>query len=109
MRSRPSSRAPGKRWCDSERSSPAPPSPMRASSLSGECMARRRVAILISGRGSNMAALIAAARDPAYPAEIALVLSNRPGAAGLDTARKAGLATAVVDHSAFGKDREGFE
>ena len=72
-------------------------------------MARRRVAILISGRGSNMAALIDAARDPAYPAEIALVLSNRPDAAGLDSARGAGLATAVVDHAGFGKDREGFE
>ena len=72
-------------------------------------MARRRVAILISGRGSNMAALIDAARDPAYPAEIALVLSNRPDAAGLDSARSAGLATAVVDHTGFGKDREAFE
>ena len=82
---------------------------MRASSLSGDRMAKRRVAILISGRGSNMAALIGAARDPAYPAEIALVLSNRPAAAGLDTARDAGLATAVVDHTGFGKDREGFE
>jgi phosphoribosylglycinamide formyltransferase 1 len=72
-------------------------------------MAKRRVAILISGRGSNMTALIAAARDPAYPAEIALVLSNRPDAAGLATARSAGLTTAVVDHVSFGKDREAFE
>jgi phosphoribosylglycinamide formyltransferase-1 len=72
-------------------------------------MTRRRVAILISGRGSNMTALIAAARDPAYPAEIALVLSNRPDAAGLASARSAGLATAVVDHAGFGKDREAFE
>jgi phosphoribosylglycinamide formyltransferase-1 len=72
-------------------------------------LAKRRVAILISGRGSNMTALIAAARDPAYPAEIALVLSNRPDAAGLASARDAGLTTAVVDHTGFGKDREVFE
>jgi phosphoribosylglycinamide formyltransferase-1 len=72
-------------------------------------MARRRAAILISGRGSNMAALIAAAQANDYPAEIALVLSNRPDAKGLATAREAGLATAVVDHTGFGKDREAFE
>src|SRR5262245_28888455 len=72
-------------------------------------MARRRVAILISGRGSNMAALIAAAHAADYPAEIALVLSNRPDAKGLATAREAGLATAVVDHTRFGRDREAFE
>jgi phosphoribosylglycinamide formyltransferase 1 len=74
-----------------------------------ERMARRRVAILISGRGSNMAALIAAARAADYPAEIALVLSNRPDAEGLATAQAAGLATAAVDHTPFGKDREAFE
>src|SRR5262249_49178479 len=72
-------------------------------------MARKRVAILISGRGSNIAALIAAAEDPAYPAEIALVASNRPGAAGLARARAANVPTAVVDHARFGKDREAFE
>jgi phosphoribosylglycinamide formyltransferase-1 len=72
-------------------------------------MARRRVAILISGRGSNMAALIAAAQANDYPAEIALVLSNRADAHGLTTAREAGLAAAVVDHTRFGKDREAFE
>lgn len=72
-------------------------------------MARRRVAILISGRGSNMAALIATARVDGYPAEIALVLSNRPDAAGLAAAQTAGLATAVVDHAPFGKDRAGFD
>lgn len=71
--------------------------------------ARKRVAVLISGRGSNMAALIEAAKDPAYPAEIALVVSNRPDAAGLERARSAGLATATVDHVPFGKDREAFE
>ena len=82
---------------------------MAADSISGEPMARRRVAVLISGRGSNMAALIAAAQAKDYPAEIALVLSNRSDAKGLDTAREAGLATAVVDHTRFGKDREAFE
>ena len=72
-------------------------------------MARKRVAVLISGRGSNMGALVEAARDPAYPAEIALVLSNRPDAGGLAFARDHGIATAVVDHARFGKEREAFE
>src|SRR5262245_45863071 len=72
-------------------------------------MARKRVAILISGRGSNMTALIAAARDPAYPAEIVLVVSNRPDAAGLQHASSAGIPTEVIDHTRFGKDREAFE
>jgi phosphoribosylglycinamide formyltransferase 1 len=72
-------------------------------------MARKRVAILISGRGANMAALIAAAKKPDYPAEIAIVLSNRPDAGGLKRARAEGIATAVVDHGEFGKDREGFD
>ncbi len=72
-------------------------------------MARKRVAVLISGRGSNMAALVAAAQEPAYPAQIALVLSNRPDAAGLAHAAKHGIATAIVDHTRFGKDREAFE
>src|SRR5947209_15551315 len=72
-------------------------------------MARKRVAVLISGRGSNMASLIEAAKAQDYPAEIALVVSNRPDAAGLELARKAGVPTAVVDHTRFGKDREAFE
>jgi phosphoribosylglycinamide formyltransferase-1 len=72
-------------------------------------MARKRVAILISGRGSNMLALIDAAMDPAYPAEIALVISNEPAAEGLKRASAAGIATAVVDHRPFGKDRDAFE
>lgn len=63
--------------------------------------ARRRVAVLISGRGSNLASLIAAAAAPDFPAAIALVLSNRPEAAGLLRARDAGLAIAVVDHRAY--------
>jgi phosphoribosylglycinamide formyltransferase-1 len=72
-------------------------------------MTRKRVAILISGRGSNMAALIAAAKAPDYPAEIALVLSNKADAAGLEHARRDGIATAVVEHKKFGKDREAFD
>ncbi|MGB9365567.1 MAG: phosphoribosylglycinamide formyltransferase [Xanthobacteraceae bacterium] len=72
-------------------------------------MSRKRVAILISGRGSNMAALIEAAKAVDYPAEIALVLSNVPDAAGLARAREAELATAVIDHKPFGKDREAFD
>jgi phosphoribosylglycinamide formyltransferase-1 len=72
-------------------------------------MTRKRVAVLISGRGSNMAALIEAAKDPAYPAEIALVVSNRPDASGLMTAKANGIAIAVVDHTIYGKDRAAFE
>ena len=71
-------------------------------------MSRRRTAILISGRGSNMEVLIAAARDPDYPAEIALVLSNRPEAPGLAKAREAGIAVAAVDHKIYA-GREDFE
>ena len=72
-------------------------------------MTRKRVAVLISGRGSNMAALIAAAKAPDYPAEIALVLSNVPGAGGLAIAESEGIATATIDSKAFPRDREGFE
>ncbi len=72
-------------------------------------MSRKRVAVLISGRGSNMAALIQAAKAKDYPAEIALVVSNKPDAGGLATARAAGIAIEVVDHTAFGKDRAAFE
>lgn len=72
-------------------------------------MSRKRVAVLISGRGSNMAALIEAAKAKDYPAEIALVVSNVPGAGGLATARTAGIAAEVVDHTQFGKGREAFE
>jgi phosphoribosylglycinamide formyltransferase-1 len=70
---------------------------------------KRRTAILISGRGSNMAALIAAARYPAYPAEIALVVSNRPDAAGLALARDAGVAAVAIDHRPFRGDRAAHE
>ncbi len=70
---------------------------------------KRRAAILISGRGSNMAALTDAARSPAYPAEIALVLSNRPDAAGLRHAAEHGIRTAIVDHRVFPGDRAAHE
>jgi phosphoribosylglycinamide formyltransferase-1 len=69
-------------------------------------MARKRVAIMISGRGSNMTALIEAASDPDYPAEIALVLANRADAGGLVRAAEAGIATAVIDHKAYGSRAE---
>src|SRR6476661_7688831 len=72
-------------------------------------MSRKRVAVLISGRGSNMAALIEAAKDKTYPAEIVLVVSNRPEAGGLLVAEAEGIATEVVDHAQFGKDRAAFE
>jgi phosphoribosylglycinamide formyltransferase-1 len=70
---------------------------------------KRRTAILISGRGSNMEALIAAARDPAYPATIALVLSNRPEATGLASARAAGIRAEAIDHRTFDRDRGAHE
>jgi phosphoribosylglycinamide formyltransferase-1 len=72
-------------------------------------MARRRVGILISGRGSNMHALIDAARAADYPAEIALVVSSRPDAGGLATAAGLGIRTCVVDQSRFGRDRAAFD
>lgn len=71
-------------------------------------MARRQVAILISGRGSNMAALIDAAKSTNYPAEIALVLSNRSDAPGLDLAKEAGIATAVLSAKEY-PSREAFD
>ena len=72
-------------------------------------MTKKRVALLISGRGSNMKSLVEAARAPDFPAEIALVLSNRPDAGGLVWAQDQGIATATVDHKIYGKDREAFE
>lgn len=62
---------------------------------------RRRSAVLISGRGSNLRALIAAAREPAYTADIVLVVSNRPDAAGLGLAREAGITAIAIDHKSF--------
>lgn len=70
---------------------------------------RHRTAVLISGRGSNMAALIAAARDPDYPAEIVLVISNVPDAPGLALARAAGIPAIAIDHRPFRRDRVAHE
>jgi len=67
------------------------------------------VGVLISGRGSNLAALLQAAADPAYPAAIGVVISNRPEAPGLDLARRAGVPALVFDHRAFRGDRAGHE
>src|SRR5256886_13608164 len=70
---------------------------------------KRRVAILIPGRGSNMAALIKAAREEDFPAEVALVISNRADAGGLEKARTSGVPTATIESKSFGKDRSAFE
>ncbi|CAN5336430.1 phosphoribosylglycinamide formyltransferase [soil metagenome] len=72
-------------------------------------MAKRRVAILISGRGSNMTALIEAAKAENFPAEIVLVISNIADAGGLAKAAEAGIETATIESKPFGKDREAFE
>jgi phosphoribosylglycinamide formyltransferase-1 len=71
-------------------------------------MAKLKVGVLISGRGSNMAALIKAAEAPDYPAQIASVVSNVADAAGVTTARDAGITTAVIPHRNF-PDRETFD
>jgi phosphoribosylglycinamide formyltransferase-1/phosphoribosylamine--glycine ligase/phosphoribosylglycinamide formyltransferase/phosphoribosylformylglycinamidine cyclo-ligase len=70
---------------------------------------RKRVGVLISGRGSNMAALISAAQAPDYPAEIVLVLSDKESAAGLERARAAGVDTRAIPAKPFGGDREAHE
>ena len=70
-------------------------------------MTKTRVGVLISGRGSNMKALIEAAKATGYPAEIALVISNAPGAGGLEVAKAAGVATLTIDHRPFGKGIDG--
>jgi len=70
---------------------------------------KKRVAILISGRGSNMRALLEAAANPDYPAEIVLVLSNRPDAAGLEVARAGGVEAIAIAHKPYGSDREAHE
>ncbi|MDR3504610.1 MAG: phosphoribosylglycinamide formyltransferase [Acidocella sp.] len=72
-------------------------------------MSKPRVGVLISGRGSNMEALIKAAQAPDFPAEIVLVLSNKPEAAGLEIARALGVAAEAVPAKPFGKDREAHE
>ena len=68
-----------------------------------------RVAVLISGRGSNMVSLLQAAAGPDYPAKIALVISNNPAAPGLALARAAGVEALCIDHRAFGRDRAAHE
>src|SRR5579862_4866043 len=68
-----------------------------------------RVAILISGRGSNMVALISAAKAEGFPAEIAVVISNRADAAGLARAAQEGIPTVTIESKPFGKDRAAFE
>jgi phosphoribosylglycinamide formyltransferase-1 len=70
---------------------------------------KRRVAILISGRGSNMAALIAAAAAADFPAEIAVVISNRADAGGLERARASGIPALTVESKPFGANRAAFE
>lgn len=75
----------------------------------GAAARRRRAAVLISGTGSNMAALVEAARQDDCPYAVALVLSNRPDAAGLARAAEAGVPTLAVDHRPFAGDREAHE
>jgi phosphoribosylglycinamide formyltransferase 1 len=70
---------------------------------------KRRVAILISGRGSNMAALIAAAQAKDFPAEIVVVISNRSDAGGLQKAEASGIPTVTIESKPFGRDRAAFE
>jgi phosphoribosylglycinamide formyltransferase-1 len=74
----------------------------------GEAM-KRRVAILISGRGSNMTALTQAAAAEDFPAEIVVVISNRADAGGLEKARACGVAAVAIESKPFGKDRAAFE
>lgn len=73
-----------------------------------QSVARKRVAVLISGRGSNMQALVEAAAAPGFPAEIASVISNRPDAPGLQWAAAKGIATVALDHKAYA-DRAAFD
>jgi phosphoribosylglycinamide formyltransferase-1 len=72
-------------------------------------VSRRRVAILISGTGSNMVALVRAMQAPDYPARPVLVFSNNPAAAGLAKAQALGVPTAALDHRPFGRDRAAFD
>jgi phosphoribosylglycinamide formyltransferase 1 len=74
----------------------------------GVSAARKATAVLISGRGSNLQALLDAAKDASYPARIVRVISNVPDAGGLKRAEAAGVATSVIDHRAH-KDRPAFE
>ena len=71
-------------------------------------MAKLKIAVLISGRGSNLQSLIDACADETYPAEIVLVISNVPDVVGLERAAKAGIPSIVIDHTTF-DDRGPFE
>lgn len=71
-------------------------------------MDKLKIAVLVSGRGSNMEALLSAAAAADYPAEIVRVISNRPGAGALDKAQRLGIATEVIDHRAYA-DRRSFD
>ena len=71
-------------------------------------MAKTKIAVLISGRGSNMQAIVEAAQAEDYPAEIALVVSNNPDAAGLTWAEERGIETEVINHRDY-ETREQFE
>lgn len=71
-------------------------------------MARLKLGVLISGRGSNLQALIAACADSSFPAEIVLVVANKPDAKGLEHAQDAGIATTAIEHGGF-PDRESFD
>jgi len=68
----------------------------------------KRIAVLLSGRGSNFQSILSASRSGTLGGEIALVISNRPGAGGLDIARETGIATALIDHQAYAT-RETFD
>jgi len=100
-------RAPSESW-------PRPPvmiaskSPMSSQHGRLENRAKLKLGVLISGRGSNLQALIDATADPAFPAEIALVISNRADAGGLERAEAAGIATKVIPHKEFAS-REAFD
>ncbi|TLZ50761.1 MAG: phosphoribosylglycinamide formyltransferase [Methanobacteriota archaeon] len=72
-------------------------------------MARAKIGVLASGRGTNFQAIADACMRKEIPAEIVLLVCNVPGALVLDRARKAGIAQVVIDHTTFGKDREGWE
>jgi phosphoribosylglycinamide formyltransferase-1 len=78
-------------------------------SISGGDAMKRRVAILISGRGSNMVALIQAANAEDFPAEIVVVISNRSDAGGLEKAKASGIPTVTIESKPFGRDRAAFE
>ncbi|ACT59602.1 phosphoribosylglycinamide formyltransferase [Hirschia baltica] len=74
-----------------------------------EAVDPKRIAIFISGTGSNMEALLDACEEDGYPALPVLVLANKASAGGIEKAKARGIATSIVDHKTFGKDREAFE